>query len=472
LSMTSKRVMMLASDDDLVRRLHRAQEALDTELKPWIDPATDVGKAVIAKTCIALRNNSGGFLLIGINDDGSCLNEKVPSDIPGTYHADVIHEIISKYSSDPFEVRVHFVERDGHPRVMIEVPPGVRTPVFCRNDLPRTDSATHKAGSLLALNDVYVRTLVSNGRFSSAQAQATDWHRLTEFCFNNREADIGGFIRRQLAGLDVTSFVGAFQEILHAVKTPTPVGLVDDYLERSYERYVELRNKDQRQIPDVGTRECAAVIIGPFATPELSQEYMMRFIGVPRHSGWPPWVGLLNIHSSLGSVAYIDEGWQSFEYVTEMFPSLDFSRMDASGKFYSLEGLRDDLVKNVPPRQHLEFVIETARVAEILAMCLLFAKEFCGADSANELSVAFRWRGLADRHLSAWANPDRGFRTRNVASQDEFVTHVTVPVAIAPDAIGPHVEAVLKPLFRLFGGWEFQSRVLQQIVTDRVLNNM
>lgn len=176
----------------------------------------------------------------------------------------------------------------------------------------------------------------------------------------------------------------------------------------------------------------------------------------------------MNIHSSLGRVAYVNDGWESFEYVTQTFHSLDFSRMDASGRFYYLEALRDDMVGQVSPSEHLEFVIETARVTESIAICLTFAKEFCGPDSLNDLAFAFRWRGLRGRRLSTWANSRRNFYSRELADQDEIVTYATMPVATMPDAIGLHVEALVKPVFRLFGGWEFQSSVIQDIVAGRL----
>jgi hypothetical protein len=180
----------------------------------------------------------------------------------------------------------------------------------------------------------------------------------------------------------------------------------------------------------------------------------------------------MNIHSSLGHVGYVDDGWESFEHVTQMFPSLDFSRMDASGKFYYLEAFRDDMAEQVRPGEHLEFVIETARVAEIIATCLAFAKDFCGSDSSNDLAFAFRWRGLSGRRLSTWANPRRSFCSPDLACQNEVISYATMPVATVANAIGPHVEAVLKPVFRLFGGWEFKSSVIQDIVAGRLNNQL
>ena len=230
---------------------------------------------------------------------------------------------------------------------------------------------------------------------------------MMEFCFDNREADIGAFIRRQLSGLNTKKLIEAIQGALTTLKAPTPTELLNAYMDAMYGRFVEQRDESEPQPPQTGTRESATIILGDFTHPDLSRNYMIRFLQVPRYSGWPPWAGLLNIHASIGPIRYINDGWESFEYVTQPFHSLDFSGMDASGRFYYLEALRDDMVGDVEPREHLEFVRETARVTKIIATCLTFAKEFCGSDSCNDLAFAFRWRGLKGRELSAWAHPRR-----------------------------------------------------------------
>lgn len=291
---------------------------------------------------------------------------------------------------------------------------------------------------------------------------------MMEICFNNREADVGTFIRRQLSGLDAVKLVEALQSVLVTAKAPTPAEVLISYMDEMYSRFLKRQEKCEPRPPKTGVRESAAIILGEFVEPDLSRQYMTRFLQVPHYSGWPPWVGLLNIHSSLGGVNYIDDGWESFEYVTKLFQSLDFSRIDASGRFYYAEAMRDDIAGRVTPGQHFEFAMETARVAEIIAMCLTFAKEFCGRDSPNDLAFAFRWRDLRGRRLSSWASPRRNFYSRGTADQDEIVTSTTMPVATVPDAIGLHVETVVKPLFRLFGGWEFDSSVIQDIVVERL----
>lgn len=220
-------------------------------------------------------------------------------------------------------------------------------------------------------------------------------------------------------------------------------------------------------VPKIGTREISAVITGEFVRPVLNAQYVLRFGQVPRFSGWPPFVSLLNADSEHARVHYDEGGVESLEYVNARFHSLDFSRIEASGRFYYLEGLRDDLVaEELPAFERLEYVTETARVTEVIAVILLFAKMFCGSEAANEVTFSFRWRGLAKRWL--WFRSGRTLINRRQATQDEIVTHATIPVATPVQAIGLQVENVIKPVFRLFGGWEFESDVILEIVTDRL----
>lgn len=454
---------MAASDDDLKQRIHTGRESLDTELKPWQDPSAEWGKAIIAKGCMALRNNNGGFLIIGMQNDGSCDNSPKVADIRTAYHHDEIQAIITKYSTDPFEIVVHFVEREGLERVVIEVPSGFRTPAIARNYIPKNDNDKgEKKGSLLAEGQVYVRTLSANGIPSSSVAKPPDWPRLMEFCFNNREADIGAFMRRQLSGIDINSASAALFDVLRIAKGPTPAEVVKVFMDDCWARYTKLRNAHEPNPPKPGTREMGAVISGDFPEPVISQEYLFRLAQIHRYSGWSPFYDALNPNS--GRPRYIDNGVESFLYAPTLFNLLEFSRIESLGRFYYCEGLRDDLTANVAPGQHLEFVGETQRVTEIIATVLDISKIFCGTDSTNTITFTFRWRSLTGRHLSTWANPNRNYYSRSTSVQDDFERTVAMPVATVPEAIQPHVEAIMKQLFLLFGGEHFHETVLAQII--------
>ena len=169
-------------------------ESLSVELKRWIDPASPAGIEKIAKGAIALRNRNGGYLVIGF-DDKTCEpdTENEPPNAKTLFHIDVIQGIISKYSSDPFEVEVVWGARDGRDYPVIVIPSGVKVPVAAKRDLLGLGSRTGiKNGA------VYVRTLSSNGTASTAQASPSDWSHLVNICFDNKEADITRFLLRFL----------------------------------------------------------------------------------------------------------------------------------------------------------------------------------------------------------------------------------------------------------------------------------
>lgn len=52
----------------IAERVTRPAEALNVEIKNWIDPTTLQGKAKIVRAALALRNRNGGELVIGFND--------------------------------------------------------------------------------------------------------------------------------------------------------------------------------------------------------------------------------------------------------------------------------------------------------------------------------------------------------------------------------------------------------------------
>ena len=153
-------------DQEQIRALLlNPRESLDVELKQWLDPQTAEGKAKFVKAFIALRNNNGGMLVVGIKNDGSPDMENRPSDIRGTFHQDIVQGLVGKYASAQFEVTVEFLERDNLEYPVIRVPNGVTTPVACKSELKDA------AGRVLLKPDtVYVRSLNSNNTVSSAPA--------------------------------------------------------------------------------------------------------------------------------------------------------------------------------------------------------------------------------------------------------------------------------------------------------------
>jgi hypothetical protein len=164
-------------------------ETLDTELKGWLDLSNPREAALLAKACLAMRNNDGGRVVLGIDDATTRSIPPPPGCDPvQAYHADKVNEVVGKYSVPKFEVRVGFKEYEQRVHAEIIIPGEIQAPVMARSAFERE----------LRQNAVYVRT-ISNGRASSCEpVTAADWDKLMRICFDNREADVGRFMRRHL----------------------------------------------------------------------------------------------------------------------------------------------------------------------------------------------------------------------------------------------------------------------------------
>ena len=167
-------------------------ETLDTELKGWLDLSEPREAVLLAKACLAMRNNDGGRVILGIHDvTMKSLPRAEDFDVFQAYHPDKVNEIVGKYSTPKFEVRVGFKEYEGGIHAEITIPGGITSPVISRTGFERE----------LRQNAIYVRT-ISNGRPSSCEPMtAADWDKLMRTCFDNREADIGRFMRRHLGDI-------------------------------------------------------------------------------------------------------------------------------------------------------------------------------------------------------------------------------------------------------------------------------
>src|SRR5438876_2309694 len=178
--------------------LEALSETLDTELKAWLNLSEPREASLFAKACLALRNNDGGHIILGI-DNSSCnsITPDEPIDVSNAFHVDKVNEVVGRFAIPKFEVRVNLKLYQGtvHPEILI--PGGIQSPVISRTGFEKE----------LRQNAVYVRT-ISNGRPSSSEpVTPADWDKLIRICFDNREADVGRFLRRHLP--EILAQVGA-----------------------------------------------------------------------------------------------------------------------------------------------------------------------------------------------------------------------------------------------------------------------
>jgi hypothetical protein len=455
---------MNINHDAIGQLLSYLTEGLNVEVKSWIDPAQPAGAAKIVKAALALRNRNGGYMVIGFDD--KTLQPDVtnrPADIRAAFHLDKIQPLISRYAFDPFEISVAFPERDGAAYPVIIVPEGVRTPVAARGDI--IESATGR--KLIRHGEIYFRTLSANGTPSTAQARPEDWKEILDICFENREADIGRFLRRHFAG-DLSAFMTALATAAGSVKPPAPSlndrirTLLDDG-DRRFEAALVARPVPNEIPPGLGTWSIALVIDPPCPDHSLDQAFLNVIASSnPQHTGWPPWLDSRTFANHSTAPKVKDRAWETLILSLQgEARHVDFFRIAPQGEFYLLRILQDDLTDKVQPKRFLDPTLVVYRITEVMAVGLAFAKALGWDSESAMLGFGFRWTGLSGRQLGCWSNPELASPASGQAHDDTAETMVEVPLIISPNALAPYVGQAVHELFTLFDGYVMPDATIE-----------
>ncbi len=357
---------------DIQELIKHPQESLSVELKAWIDPETSEGIAKIVKAAIALRNYGGGYLLIGFDDEtGTPIFEGIPDNLEKLFHIDNIQGFVTKYSSEPFEITIHFPTLKGKKFPVVEIPSGVKTPVAMKKDL--NDNGGQP---LLREHEVYIRSLNSNNKPSTTKATWKDWNNIIEVCFENREADIGRFLRRHLGGLSpeiIKQLAVSFMEAAQPDKTTEESA--HEYLQESEKRYEAVIEERGVTLPKHGAWEVAVIIDGDVPSHSANLAFLnLLNSNNSRYTGWPIWIILQNT-SDDNKRPYVEQSsWEAF-IITDR--SIDFWRLNPTGKFFLRSALADDVVggsRSPKPLKAFDFGLATYRTGEAIAVALSFAK--------------------------------------------------------------------------------------------------
>ena len=301
------------SDRDFSRiqaLVDRPSESLSIELKRWIDPDQPEGKAKIVKAALALRNYGGGYLVIGFDDNTHEPDQNnVPQNVKAAFHIDKIQALISRYASEPFEVSVEFPERGGQPYPVLVVPLGVKTPVAAKADLLSDDRK-----ALISIHDVYIRSLRSNNTPSTTKATWKDWPSILEVCFDNREADIGRFLRRHLGGLTPEVVQGVLGSIASGLQPEvTTEEHLQRYLQESAERYSIVVEERGVQLPPHGAWEVGLLFIGDDIPSHSANQDFLNLLKAsnPHYTGWPIWLDSRNFSDESARPRVFEGTWEA-----------------------------------------------------------------------------------------------------------------------------------------------------------------
>ncbi|MBV4457606.1 ATP-binding protein [Pseudomonas sp. COR58] len=456
---------------DLDEFLLAPRESLNIELKSWIDPSTPEGKAKIVKAAIALRNFNGGHLGIGISDEGVPLTSDAPKNLDNHFHQDTIQALITRHSSETFEISVKFGKFQGVRFPFIVIPPGTRTPVAAKVGI--LDQSTPPK-ELVKKDTVYVRTLGANNTPSTAAALFSDWPQIMNVCFDNREADIGNFVRRHLTGIDIPSLL----KQLSGEPVESQITAVDAFLNQCRQRFIEIPKSDDAKDLGIGRVEYAFIINSAEVRQGIraDDDFLSSFMYAnPHHSGWPLWMDTRGFSKPSDRPRTRSGGWEVLieDYIGSfILPHLDFWRVEPPGSFYHARILLDDAIaiKNGNnPNELFSIDLVINGVAEAISVAISFANsmEFPATDTT--LEFAFRWSGLAGRQLSAY-NPARYISPGRICGDDEIISHTNIPLDLAPSSIPSLIPDIVGDLFSSFNGMRLSKTVIEEIAREQ-LNN-
>ncbi|MBI4092469.1 MAG: ATP-binding protein [Candidatus Kerfeldbacteria bacterium] len=445
--------------------IDRPSESLSVELKRWINPDHPDGIAKIVRAVLALRNHGGGYLVIGFdNRTLQPVKDGIPADVKSAFHLDKVQGLVSRFASEPFEIAVEFREREGRAHPVVIVPSGVKTPVASKSDL------VHGDDKLICTDDVFVRSLRSNNTPSTTRAGWKDWPKIVEVCFDNREADIGRFMRRHLSAVS-PEMIRELASLIAKERQPevTTEDLLRGYLREGEERYNQIIKERKATLPDHGAWEIALLILGDVPKHTANTQFInLLDSSNPNYTGWPIWLDSRNF-TEISAHPYVVDGiWEAFIVSTRAGWSnhLDFMRLDPNGRFYLRRALQDDFSggdRAPKPFTALDFGLSVIRTAEAIAVGIAYAKAM-GCDPENTvLAFAFRWTRLRGRELTSWVKPERHISGGRHAYQDEVLTCVNIPLDTPLSAIAEFVDQVLQPLFEVFDGFSLGKNVIEDL---------
>jgi len=445
-------------------------ESLSVEIKRWVNPDQPEGVAILVKAALAMRNYGGGYVVIGFDNETLAPdNNNVPNNVKSLFHTDKLQGLISRFASEPFQVVVDFAEREGQLYPIIIIPPGVKSPVAAKSDLKFLDK------TLISTDAVYVRSLIANNTPSTTRATWKDWQHIIDVCFDNREADIGRFLRRHLGNITpelIRQFTSLFS-IAEERETTTEERL-ESYLRESEDRLQSVISERSLTLPPHGSWEVALLLVGKVPLHFTNTEFLnLLAANNPQYTGWPVWLDSRGFKDKYAHPFVAKGVWEAFIFSLnkDLSDQIDFMRLEPKGRFYLYRALQDDVSGSrfaPAPMTVLDFGLPIIRSAEAIAVGIAFAKAMGCVAEETQLAFAFRWKKLKGRQLGSWANPGRFIFPGQFAYQDEVRAYVNVPLDTPISALGSFVNEVIRPLFEAFDGFVLSGSVVEDLVRQLV----
>ncbi|WP_206034600.1 AlbA family DNA-binding domain-containing protein [Gluconobacter kondonii] len=443
--------------------LNSPSEKISCELKSWLNLDDLAHKVKLIKAIFALRNADGGYIIIGLDDKNAQPSANPPENPRKKYHVDIIQALITTYASITFNIEIEYPEREGISYPIIIVPSGVQVPVSVKKEI-----IVPGGKCLLPKGTVLFRTLRANSSISSSAAEPDDWRQIMEICFNNREADLGGFIRRHLLSAD---FPRILQEIGLKPNEENPSSLENEcrsFLSTCSEYMTDMEKKRQlNHFPkEFGWIQIGAVLSPPLNDILPDSNFLTRILSsVPSYSHALWMDGRIDNQRP----EFFDYGWNTLIDLPRHWDFREFSRLDPSGKFYIKRPISDDASarsRSLQAGMHFDIRANISIIAQYIASILVFSKVLTRNTHGYQIGLVVEYDGLKNRSLSSPGIFDVHSIYPRISNTESFSKFVEFPANTIHSNIVSIVYNIVRDLFMNFDGVHVEISQVEKEVRE------
>lgn len=423
----------MPSIQDLQPLVTEPREALDAEYKGWLDLTTTEHKAVLAKAAIAIANHGGGYIIMGLEDQGHQLvGSPRPTNVPEVSQ-DAVNAAIHRFATPEFHCEVYNVPHPAggiiHP--VIVVPGNMTEPVMSKRDCQ----------NVIAQNRCYIR---KPGPRSEEPQTGEEWRTLLRRCVRAGRDDMLEAIRSIVSG---------------RVEEPAPIpdvaAQLHAFCEAARARWEELSADMPENAParfPLGYYEMGFSLVG--ARPATSLVQLQERLGTARRirlTGWSTFLDMTTPGWSPYPHNSFVEAWVGRPVRQDWMESesahCDFWRASPDGKLYTIRGYTEDgLPGRVAPGTAIDVTLPVWRVGEGILFASRFAETY---ENVDAIAIECRFTGLMNRHLTSIEGRRAIFN--NLTSQ---TGEIALTVRATPDQIRDNLAEVmhglLTPLYERF----------------------
>lgn len=426
---------------ELTRLLANSNESLTLEYKSWLDLNVNHGKATLAKAAIALANEGGGIIILGMRDaENSPLASQARPAGQARYSQDQVNSAINRYTDPEMHCELIFALHPGSgvEHAFVAIPGRMTVPVM----------STRDCQGVIMSRRCYIR---KPGPRSEEPHTAEEWRGLLERCVRARRQDMLDAIRVIVQGHSPSVRAGQNGDLQRFCKRAKAEWL----------RVIEpLPPHDPARMP-LGFYSLAFQIkdVAAAATFRQLQE-RMKTAGRLRHTGWGPFVMLSRQDLAPNIVDDTIQVWlgdPTAERLDRAPSHCDFWRADRSGFLYLHRGFDEDASDQVAPGSALGITLPIWRVGEALLYIARLARIF-GNDPLIRVRAVYT--GLRNRELVSLREDDFNLIERHRSCDNEVTLETEAASSEIEDNLVEILHAFLLPLYERFHFFELRQELV------------